>query len=92
MTRRKNVRTRGKLSLSRFFQKFKEGDAVSVVFEESLQPRIPKSLNGRTGKVCSKKGRAYIVKIKDKNKEKEYCIMPIHLKKIKQIKEENDKK
>jgi ribosomal protein L21E len=45
MVRRKNIRTRGKISLSRFFQKFKEGDKVAVVKEISMQPRFPKRIN-----------------------------------------------
>ncbi len=92
MVRRKKIRTRGKLQLSRYFQKLEQGDAVSIVLERALQPSFPKSLNGRTGVVESKKGRAYIVKVKDKKKEKEYLLQPIHLKKIKQIKIEKDDK
>jgi len=92
MVRRKKIRTRGKLQLSRYFQRLKKGDAVSVLLERSVQPRFPKSLNGKTGVVESKKGRAYVVKIKDKNKEKTYIVNPIHLKKIKQIKSKKDDK
>jgi large subunit ribosomal protein L21e len=83
MVRRKNIRTRGKISLSRFFQKFKEGDKVAVVKEISMQPRFPKRIQGKTGVVKSKRGRSYIVLIKDGNKEKEFILEPIHLKKIK---------
>ncbi len=93
MVRRKKIRTRGKLQLSRYFQKLKQGDVVSVVPERALQPRFPKSLNGRTGVVEEERGGSYLVKINDKNKEKTYIIKPIHLKKIKQIKiNKNDKK
>ncbi len=86
MVRRKKIRTRGKLSLSRYFQKFKEGDTIAVAKEISLQPRFPKRIQGRTGVVKAKRGRVYMVMIKDQNKEKEYLISPIHLKKIKVLK------
>ena len=86
MVRRKKIRTRGKLSLSRYFQKFKEGEHIAVAKEISLQPRFPKRIQGRTGVVRGKRGRSYLVMIKDINKEKEYLIAPIHLKKIKNIK------
>jgi ribosomal protein L21E len=39
-------------------------------------------LRGRTGVVEKKRGRAYMVKLKDQNKEKRFLIEPIHLKKI----------
>jgi large subunit ribosomal protein L21e len=84
MVRRKEIRTRGKFSFKRYFQKFQEGDSVAVVKERSLFPNFPERLQGRTGVVEGKRGRSYIVKIKDQNKPKQYIIEPIHLKKIKQ--------
>lgn len=83
MTKKKKIRTRGKLKLSMYFQQLKQEDRVSVVKEPSLQPSFPKRLQGRTGAVEGKRGKAYIVKIKDRNKEKRFLIEPIHLKKIK---------
>ncbi|MFH1365068.1 MAG: 50S ribosomal protein L21e [archaeon] len=79
----KNLREKGKLKLSRYFQELQDGDRVSVDEELSLQPRFPKRLQGRTGVVIGKRGDAYIVKIKNQAKEKEFIITPIHLKKIK---------
>ncbi len=84
MVRRKQVRTRGKLQLSRFFQELKAGDSVSVVKERSINSNFPTRLQGRTGVVAGKRGKAVIVKIKDVDKEKKFLIEPIHLKKIKQ--------
>ena len=83
MAREKSVRTRGKLQLSRYFQDLKQGEHIAVVREKSLQPGFPKNIQGRTGIIDGKRGKSYIVKIKDKNKEKTYIIEPIHLKKIK---------
>jgi len=92
MAERKPIRTRGKLQLSRYFQQLKEGDFVSISKETAVQPRFPARLQGITGIVESKRGKAYMVKIKDGNKEKRLLIEPIHLKKIKQIKKQDDKK
>ena len=85
MGKKKPVRTRGKLQLSKYFQELKEGEFVSVVREPSLNASFPERLQGRTGSVESKRGKAYMVKIKDQNKEKRFLIEPIHLKKIKTI-------
>ena len=86
MVRRKKIRTRGKLQLSRYFQELKKGDSVSIVKEASIKSSFPVRLQGRTGVIESKRGKAYLIKIKDQNKEKAFLIEPIHLKKIKQIK------
>ena len=84
MVRRKKVRTRGKLQLSKYFQEFKEGDAVAVKKEVSIKSSFPDRLQGKTGKIKGKQGKVYITIIKDQNKEKSFLIEPIHLKKIKQ--------
>ena len=83
MGKKKPVRTRGKLQLSRYFQELKEGDSVAIVEEASVKSHFPKRLQGRTGVVEGKRGRAYLIKVKDLNKEKRFLIAPIHLKKIK---------
>ena len=83
MSKRKPVRTRGKLQLSKYFQEFIKGDFVAVVAEPAVQSSFPKRLQGRTGVVENTRGKAIFVKIKDQNKEKRFLIEPIHLKKIK---------
>jgi len=85
MAERKKIREKGKLQFSKYFQKFKEGDYVAVKREVSLRPRFPLRLQGRTGIIEGKRGKAYVVKIKDQNKAKIFLIEPIHLRKIKTI-------
>ena len=81
MVQRKDIRSRGKLQLSKFFQKFEEGDIVSVIRNVSLKTHFPKKLQGKTGIVEGARGKFYLVRIKDNAKEKRYLIEPIHLKK-----------
>jgi len=83
MIKRKRQREHGKIKLSKYFQDFKKGDKVAVVRELSVQPKFPKQLQGRCGVVEGKRGRSYIVKIKDLNKEKTYIIHPVHLRRLK---------
>ncbi len=73
---------RGKLQLSRFFQRFGEGDKVAIVEERSRNINFPRRLQGRTGTVLKRQGRSYLVGIKDQQKEKVFLVEPIHLKKI----------
>jgi len=83
MVKRKPIKTRGKLKLSRYFQTFDKGARVAVVEESAVQFSFPLRLQGLTGIVLERRGKSYLVQIKDKNKEKQFLIEPIHLKKIK---------
>jgi large subunit ribosomal protein L21e len=86
MLKYKTTRTKGKISLSMYFQKFEKGDPVTVVRELSIPLDYPKKIQGRTGRILSKRGSAYYVEIKDLNKPKRYIIKPVHLRKIKETK------
>ena len=85
MGKSKSPRQKGKISFTRFFQHFKEGDNVAVAPEKSVHFGYSKRIVGRTGKVVAKRGKAYYVEIKELNKLKKYSIMPIHLKKIESL-------
>jgi len=82
MVRRKAIRTRGKIPLSKYFQELKIGDKIAVVREKTLAAFFPSVLQGRTGTIEQKRGRSFLVKLNDKNRVKQYLIAPIHLKKI----------
>ena len=86
MAKQKKIREKGKISFTKYFQKFKEGDLVAIARELAVKFGYPARLQGRTGKVLSKRGAAYYVEIKDFNKPKKYLIKPIHLKKIQEVK------
>jgi len=80
---KKNVRERGKLSLTRFFQVFKAGEKVVLSAEPAYQkgmyfPRF----HGRMGTISKKLATCYEVKIKDQDKAKILIVHPVHLKKI----------
>jgi len=83
MLKQKEIRTRGKRNLSQYFRTFNEGDKVSLVRNLSYPAQFPRRIQGTTGVVSGKRGRAYVIKLKDGNKEKTFIIHPIHLKKLK---------
>ena len=64
-------------------RKFEEGERVAVVRELSMNPKFPKTLQGRSGRIEGMRGGNYLVKIKDLNKEKTYIIHPVHLRRLK---------
>lgn len=83
MKKRKNLRDKGKIKFSRYFNEFKEGERVAVIQELAMNPKFPNKLQGRSGVIIGMRGSSYIVKINDLNKEKTYIIHPVHLKKLK---------
>lgn len=77
-----NYRQKGKIPLSKYFQKFENGDKVNLKINSNIQTgRFFPRFHGLTGTVAGKKGSCYQVKIKDGNKEKLLFIHPIHLNK-----------
>lgn len=75
-------KSEGKEKISKIFQLLKEKDRVAVAIEPSEEINFPKRLQGRTGIIEGKRGKAYIVKIRDYNEEKRFIIKPVHLKKL----------
>ena len=79
---KKKPRTRGKFSLTRYFQKFEEGDKVHLKAEPSKQKGMHyKRFEGNLGTVTGKQGACYKIKINDLGKSKNLVIHPIHLRK-----------
>ncbi len=77
----KHFRGRGKVSLTKYFQKFSPGDKVVL----DAEPAVHKGMyfprfHGRNGVVVSQIGRCYNVKITDISKEKTLIVHPVHLK------------
>ncbi|MBI4116945.1 50S ribosomal protein L21e [Candidatus Pacearchaeota archaeon] len=85
MANRKQIRARGNVPFSRYFQKLEQGEKVAFARERAMPSDVPGRFQGRTGEIEGKRGRFYIVKIKDSDKEKRFIIDPVHLIKIKQI-------
>lgn len=80
---KKNYRDRGKIRLTKFFQKLKEGQKVQLVAEPAYQkgmyfPRF----HGKVGSIVGKKGKCYLVNINDQGKKKDLIVHPVHLKKV----------
>ncbi len=83
MKKRKKIREKGKVRLSKVFQEFKKGDRVCLVRELSQRGLFPKQFHGLTGTIEGKRGRAYMVRFKNGRIYKKLVIKPVHLKKLK---------
>jgi ribosomal protein L21E len=77
---KKNVRTKGKISISKFMQTFNAGDKVSLKTEPAYQKGIFfHRFHGKTGIIQEKRGRCYVVKVSDLGAEKTVVVHPVHL-------------
>lgn len=70
--------------MRRYFSQYKEGESVGLAAEPAVQkgmyhPRF----YGRVGIIEGKRGRCYLVSIKDGGKEKTLIVHPVHLRRIK---------
>jgi len=80
---KKNMREKGKVSLTKFFQVFKINERVILKAEPAIQKGMYfRRFHGKTGLVKGMKGKCYEVSVKDGGKEKILIVHPVHLKKI----------
>jgi large subunit ribosomal protein L21e len=79
---KKEVRSRGKLNLTNYFQAFKPGEKVYLTADSSVHKGVYNlRFFGKTGVIKSQIGKCYEVSIKDHKKEKTLIVHPIHMKK-----------
>lgn len=80
---RRKLRERGLSPLTRALQEFEEGDIVYIKIDSSVHKGMPyPRYHGANGVIKQKRGRAYLVEIKDGGKKKILISRPQHLVKI----------
>ena len=78
---KKDLRKRGVVPVTSLIQKFDLGQKVHVVCEPSIQKGMPhRRFHGMTGTVVGQRGRAWLLSIRDGEKEKIVIARPQHLK------------
>jgi len=77
----KALRRKGKISLTNYFQEFKEGEKAILKAEPAYQKGMyPLKFHGKIVTVGSRKGRCYETVINE-GKQKTLIVHPVHLKK-----------
>jgi len=77
---KKQYRQKGKISIRKFFQGFKEGDKVTFKPEPAVQTGMAfPRFQGKSGVITGKQGECYKIQIKDGNMKKIVVIHPVHL-------------
>ena len=78
---RKNVRNKGKISLTAYLAKYKQGDMVTLFAEPGVQNSLYNlRFHGKVGMIVGQQGDCYKVQIHDGGKQKMIITHPIHLK------------
>jgi large subunit ribosomal protein L21e len=78
----KATRDKGKVRIRSVLQEFKPEETVLIKVDSAYHKGLPhKRFFGKQGKVIEKRGKAYVVKLKDGGKEKHIICAPIHLRK-----------
>jgi large subunit ribosomal protein L21e len=78
---KKEIRRRGVLPVTSLIQRFEPGQKVHVVCEPSIQKGMPhRRFHGKTGTVVGQRGRAWLLAIRDGDKDKIVIARPQHLK------------
>ena len=77
---KKTVREKGLSPISRAVQEFIEGELVNIDIDPGIQEGMPHhKFHGKTGKVISRRGRAYVIEVRDCGLMKEVIVLPEHL-------------
>jgi large subunit ribosomal protein L21e len=78
---KKNLRQRGLPPVTSLIQEFETGQKVHVVCESSIQKGMPhRRFHGKTGTVIGRRGRAWVLAVRDGNAQKVVIARPQHLK------------
>lgn len=80
----RHYRTRGKISISQYFQQLNPGDKVNLKINSIMQTgRFSPRFHGLTGTVIGRQGFCYQVEVVDGHKAKRIFVHPLHL--VKQV-------
>ncbi len=74
------IREKGKISITRYLQEYKDGEKVVLGFNSAIQKGAynPRYL-GRVGIIQKRRGECYEITFNDGEKEKMVIVHPIHL-------------
>jgi large subunit ribosomal protein L21e len=79
----KELRQKGKISLTKFFQEFKVGQKVVLLVESGYQRGMyHRKFYSKDGIVSGKQGKCYLVDIVDGRVAKTVIVHPVHVKKV----------
>jgi large subunit ribosomal protein L21e len=80
----KRARDRGLSPITRRFVEYEEGELANIVIDPSVHKGQPHPrFHGLTGRILSRRGRAYLLEVRTGKSLKQVIIRPEHLRKAK---------
>jgi len=77
---KRKPRERGKSGLSKILHDYKKGDKVLIKTDPSVHKGMPhRRYYGEVGVVADKRGRSYVISVKQGNAVKEIIVRPEHI-------------
>ena len=77
---KKKPRERGKTRLSKLLYQYEAGNQVVIKIEPSVHKGMPhRRYHGKVGTVADKRGRSYVVSVKQGKAVKQIIVRPEHL-------------
>ncbi len=79
--RSRNLRSKGRVAITKFLQEFEEGDKVRIDINTNVLRGRPTTLrfNRLNGVVIARRGKGYEIEIKDGDKKKRVVVINAHL-------------
>ncbi|MFB6217470.1 MAG: 50S ribosomal protein L21e [Candidatus Aenigmatarchaeota archaeon] len=78
---RDRMKKKGKNTPNEYLKEFEKGERVKIDINPSSQRGMPHPrFNGQVGEVIEKRGNGYVLKVTERNAEKEITVKPEHLK------------
>ena len=83
---RDTMKRRGRTTVNTMLAELDKGQTVQVNINSRIHAGLPfRRFQGKTGIVEGKRGRSYIVDLKDGNKAKQLVVHPAQLKKLEMV-------
>lgn len=90
---RDTLKRRGRTTVNTMLSDLDKGQTVQININSRIHEGIPfRRFQGKTGKISGKRGRSYVVDLKDGNKAKQLVVHPAHLKELKMVTGEEELK
>ena len=81
---RDTLKRKERTTVNKMLAELDKGQTVQIHINSRIHEGIPfRRFQGKTGKVAERRGRSYVVNLKDGNKAKQLIVHPAHLKELK---------
>jgi len=83
---RDTLKRKERTTVNKMLAVIEDGQTVQIHINSRIHAGLPfRRFQGKTGTVSGKRGRSYVVDLRDGNKAKQLIVHPAHLKELKMV-------